>query len=336
MTDALMDRAAGTLLGTAVGDALGVPYEFATPLEAGQRPEMIGGGLGDFAPGEWSDDTAMTVAVARAVAAGADLTAASGCDLVAAGFLSWFDGGPADIGNQTRAVLGAVRRRAAGTEAAGGQAMGGLLAQEARVFAVDHPHAAGNGALMRTTPVALWRPDDREATAVAARVVASLTHADPVAGDSCILWTEAVRVALTERQFVATAGLDLVPGARRDWWRALLDDALTDTSSGVPGRRFSPNGWTVTALQAAVVAVAAGLRSEAPLEEGLCHAVRIGDDTDTVAAIAGGLLGALHGAASIPAAWADRVHGWPGLTGPDLVALGRACLSAGQAGAADL
>lgn len=330
MADALRDRAAGVLLGTAVGDALGVPYEFATPLEADQRPAMIGGGLGDFAPGEWSDDTAMTVAVARAVAAGGDLTADSGCDLIAAGFLSWFDGGPADIGNQTRAVLGAVRRRLRP-----GERVGLVLAEEARSFAVDHPHAAGNGALMRTAPVALWRPADREATAAAARAVASLTHADPVAGDSCILWTEAVRVALTEREFVPVAGLDLLPASRRDWWRELLDDALTDSSTGVRGRRFSPNGWTVTALQAAVVAVAAGLHSDAPLEEGLCHAVRIGDDTDTVAAIAGGVLGALVGAAEIPATWVDLVHGWPGLSGADLVELGHACLVAGRAGEAD-
>lgn len=325
----MLDRAAGALIGTAVGDALGVPYEFSTPLEAHQRPAMIGGGLGDFAPGEWSDDTSMMVAIARAIAAGGDLLAESGGDLVAADFLSWYDGGPADIGNQTRAVLGAARRRVLGDAPAGR-----VLSEEAQVFALEHPHAAGNGALMRTAPIALWRPTDRAATAAAARVVAALTHADPVAGDSCVLWSETIRVAITERAFWPLAGLELVPAERRDWWRGLIDEACAVDSTAVPGRRFSPNGWTVTALQAALSAITHGQRSDSPVEEALCHAVRIGDDTDTVAAIAGGLLGALHGASAIPSSWVEQVHGWPGLTGAALAGLARDCLAAGQAGAA--
>ena len=49
--------------------------------------------------------------------------------------------------------------------------------------------------------------------------------------------------------------------------------------------------------------------------------VRAGDDTDTVAAIAGALLGARHGASAVPAEWRAAVHGWPGLTADDLVEL---------------
>ena len=51
------DRAAGVLLAAACGDALGVPYEFAPRLTQKQTPQMIGGGLGPYAPGEYSDDT---------------------------------------------------------------------------------------------------------------------------------------------------------------------------------------------------------------------------------------------------------------------------------------
>lgn len=59
----VLDRASGVLLGQACGDALGVPYEFDYPPEG--EAEMRGGGLGPYAPGEWSDDTQMAICVAR-------------------------------------------------------------------------------------------------------------------------------------------------------------------------------------------------------------------------------------------------------------------------------
>ena len=59
------DRAAGVLLGEACGDALGVPYEFQPPIAVSERPEMRGGGLGPYAPGEYSDDTQMAVCIAE-------------------------------------------------------------------------------------------------------------------------------------------------------------------------------------------------------------------------------------------------------------------------------
>ena len=68
---------------------------------------MIGGGLGNFAPGEWTDDTSMTVAIAEVAATGVDLRTPAGLDAVAAGFVRWYDSQPADIGIQTRRVLSA-------------------------------------------------------------------------------------------------------------------------------------------------------------------------------------------------------------------------------------
>ena len=65
-TPAQTDRAAGVLVGQAIGDALGVPYEFGTArLDAETGPQMIGGGLGNYAPGEWSDDTQMAEALSE-------------------------------------------------------------------------------------------------------------------------------------------------------------------------------------------------------------------------------------------------------------------------------
>ena len=310
LSPAQESRVTATLLGTAVGDALGVPYEFGRRLEVTEIPEMIGGGLGDFAPGEWSDDTSMAVAVAEAVAAGHDLTSEAGLDAVAQRFLRWytdFDCSPPDIGIQTRAVLGATHRRMQDDPTA---SAGAAMTEESLAFAAEHPHSAGNGALMRTAPVALAHLDDRETLAEAARAVAGLTHSDDLARESCVLWCEAIRAAILEEHIDIAAGLDLLPPARRYEWARLLGAAAQQDPLS-----FSPNGFTVTALQAAASAILHANQDETHLVESLRTAIRIGDDTDTVAAIAGGLLGARWGVNAIPQRYADAVHGWPYASG---------------------
>ena len=324
------DRAAGVLLGLACGDALGVPYEFGRPPCQDELAEMRGGGLGGFAPGEWSDDTSMAVASAEVAATGADLTAAEALDAVAEGFLRWYVSQPPDIGIQTQAVLAATKARAEiGSPAE-------TMRVEAAAYAAGHAHSAGNGALMRTAPVALAHLDDRQTCATAARAIASLTHADPLAVDSCVLWTEAIRLAVVEGHLDVPAGLDLVPATRRDRWAQWLQEAL-EAESGAP---FTPNGFTVTALQAALAAISStsvprtdpsiGSFACLHLQDALHAAVRIGDDTDTVAAIAGGLLGARWGASAVPWHWRRAVHGWPGREGRDLVSLATLAVRRGQ------
>ena len=312
LDEAQRDRAAGVLLGQAAGDALGVPYEFALPPHLGQPAEMLGGGLGDLEPGEWSDDTAMAMCVADVTAGGLDLTTSEGIDAVAANFLVWMADDPPDVGLQTSAVLqGTLRALLAGAD---GRAR--VMLDEAEHYASEHPHSAGNGALMRTAVVALSALDDRVRGARSARRVANLTPSDPLAGDSCVLWAEAVRVAVLDGRVDVSAGLDLLPGSRRGRWAAWLDEARAAATGELPGGRFNPNGFTVTALQAATAAVL-GTREEGPgtLPRSLHASVRIGHDTDTVAAIAGGLLGARWGASAVPAEWRDALHGWaPGGT----------------------
>jgi len=99
-----LDRAAGALLGAACGDALGVPYEFARRLSADEMPAMTGGGLGPYAPGEYSDDTQMAACIAQVAATGADLRGEDALDAIAASFLDWAAAGASDIGAQTSAV----------------------------------------------------------------------------------------------------------------------------------------------------------------------------------------------------------------------------------------
>ncbi|MEX0429418.1 ADP-ribosylglycohydrolase family protein [Nocardioides sp. DS6] len=300
----LHDRAAGVLLGQACGDALGVPYEFGTPPAADEPARMTGGGLGDFAPGEWSDDTAMAVAVAEGLLAGA--TFAERLDAIASGFLTWFLDGPADIGVQTRHVLAATARR---TEP-GAPGVAHVMTEEAEGYAARHPHSAGNGALMRTSPVALAYLHDPAGCAQAARAVAALTHADPLAVDSCVVWSESIR------RVVGGGRLELA-------WDVLAPDR-SDIWAEFETLPLRPNGFTVAALRAAWHAITTTPVPEDPalrgghLVEALHAAVRLGDDTDTVAAIAGGLLGARWGAASVPPGWRRAVHGWPGRTADDL------------------
>ncbi|WP_307853587.1 ADP-ribosylglycohydrolase family protein [Nocardioides palaemonis] len=307
MTSDLDDRVAGTLLAAACGDALGVPYEFGSaPLAPDEAPRMIGGGLGPYAPGEWSDDTQMSVVVAQ-VAADRGLGDDVALDAVVEGWLGWLAGGATDVGTQTRSVLGAV---AAGARTAPARE----ARQAAAALHARTGHTAGNGSLMRTAPVALAFLDDPTALAERARAISDLTHADPLAGDACALWCEAIRIAVGEGT-VPDLG-DLVgglPAERRADWSGWVAEAERHEPA-----RFSPNGFVVTALQAAWSAVRHPGPDDSPTVGSLVAAVHAGNDTDTVAAIAGALLGAAHGASSLPDEWLAAAHGWPGLRADDL------------------
>lgn len=300
----LMDRVSGVLLGQACGDALGVPYEFGPALADDVVPEMRGGGPFGFAPGEYSDDTSMAVCIAQVSATGADLTSDDALTDVAQRFLTWGTSAK-DVGNQTRAVFGRTEEPSRMREAA-------------RDYAATHERSAGNGALMRAAVVALSRLDDRDAAAAAATAVAELTHADPLAVESCVLWTEAVRVAVTVGELDLLGGLDLLRADRQNQWREWIE-----TATGVDPRTFEQgNGFTVTALQAAWAAITwtAG-EGPAHFRAALENAVRTGNDTDTVAAIAGGLLGARWGHSAVPWRWTRTLHGYPGLRARDLASL---------------
>ncbi len=330
LDDAQTDRVSGVLLGLACGDALGTPYEGGDPPGPDETADMVGGGPAGLAPGEWSDDTALAVVIADVAATGADLREPAGLDAVAEGFLEWYARGGDGVGRQTAAVLGAAREQL--DRGAEGVSPGAVVTECAAAYARDHERAAGNGALSRTAPVALAHLDDRDALAEAARAVAALTHADPLAGDACVLWCEAVRVAVVAGHFDVRGGLDLLPSERRGAWAGWIDDALEG-----PASDFTPNGGTVAALQAATSAVVLTPAShDGPpsdhLGDALHNAVRVGDDTDTVAAIAGALLGARWGASGVPQVWREKLHGWPGRTGEDLVGMALCAATARRTG----
>ncbi len=310
------DRITGVLVGTACGDALGAGYEFKPPLPPDAPVAMISGPSG-FDPGEWTDDTSMAIAIAEVVRIGADLNDTDAQDQIVERWLDWSHTAK-DIGNQTRAVLGATRRRPS--------------AKAARLHAKAHHErtgrSGGNGSLMRTAPVALGYLYDPDGLAEAARSISSLTHYDSDAGDACVLWTFAIRHAILSGEFNVRVGLDWLPPVSRDRWAALIDDAARRHPYD-----FEHNGWVVQALQAAWSAITTtpvpedapgeGSYPAAHFQLALEAAVRAGNDTDTVAAIAGGLLGARWGVSAVPLTWQRDLHGWPGLRYPDLVELGQ-------------
>ena len=301
-TSLQLHRAAGVLLGAAAGDALGAGYEFTYP-----RPEqsigMIGGGIGGFEPGEWTDDTAMTVAVAEVTASGVDVRTPAGLDAVAARFVRWYDSDPKDIGVQTSKVL--QRRDATGA------------AMTATAAALSG-RKGGNGSLMRTAPIGLAFPGDPAATAEAAFTVSRLTHDDDRAHQACQLWSllieHTVRTGEIDTDWAVLENLDPAVAA---FWLPLKQIAET----GSP-QDFANNGWVVHALQTAWWAIHGADDTDAThLQLALERAVRAGHDTDTTAAIAGALLGARWGASAVPSSWRRILHGWPGLRSDDLIRL---------------
>ena len=349
LSDSQLDRIEGVLLGQAVGDAMGAPYEPGDIPFTG-TPELLGGGFGDYAPGEWSDDTQMSLYIARVAATGADLTSREALDEIARGFCRWVAlDGASDVGVQTRRVLGAV---VDGRDEPG-------IAARMRAAAADLDAATrrtgGNGALMRNGIVGLTRLNDRRATAASARAVAELTHADPLAGDCCVIHAEMIRSAVMGPPWrggplpgatAAMRTLDLIPAERRHYWRDLFDGGILSDSRCLEPP--SGDGFTVHALGHATLALAfvnqvladrtarpagasgrgeAPTANEAPAGESrsartradradrmgriLVRALEASEDKDTVAAIAGALAGSHLGASALDPAWVEAIHGLP-------------------------
>ena len=272
---AARDRAVGALLGLAVGDALGAAIEFEPKPRFARLADIIGGGPHKLKRGEWTDDTAMALALADSLAANAGLDAA---DLMRR-FLDWSDTGAYsctgtcfDNGIQTRAALERFRR------------------SHEPLAGSTEPAASGNGALMRLAPVAIRHWRDRAVMAHVAEVQTRTTHGSPT--------TLAASGTFATMLADAIVGDDLntvlsspAAGAIEDGWRGLHRDMIEGT------------GYVVRSLQAAVWAVS----RSTDFRSAVLLAANLGQDADTTAAIAGQLAGAVFGASGIPAEWLDAL-----------------------------
>jgi ADP-ribosyl-[dinitrogen reductase] hydrolase len=318
LTESQLDRAQGALVTMAAGDALGAPYEFGPPLPI-DKVRMRKSGMWEL--GEWTDDTSMAVVIAEVAAAGHDLRTTGAQDIIVGEWLGWASEAK-DVGVQTRRVLGeASRSDNPSLSAASRDAAADLHKRTGRT--------GGNGSLMRTAPVALAYLGDASALTDAARAISDLTHPDPEAAEACVLWCQATRHAVITGDLKGSAhvGVAYLPeDSRRKW-----SDRLVKAESMVPGdREFAHNGYVVTALMAAWAAITSTTDGRSYTARALTAAVAGGHDADTVAAIAGALIGAAYGANAVPLPWWRVLHGWPGMDAAGLAELATSVTDAAE------
>src|SRR5699024_7125907 len=244
-------RAAGAVVAAAAGDALGAPYEFQPPVPDSEDIDMIGGGVLDWHPGEWTDDTAMAIVVLEASLAasdGHDLRVETAQDHISREWYSWSLGTP-DIGTLTSQVV---------RTAADLARVDGHYAPRAKDFriAADSAHeqlpaSAGNGSLMRVHASVLpylLSPEEDAVEAIIA--VCRLTHVHPDTIEASVLWGLAVRHAIRTGEIDVRQGRPHLPEERRDLW----SDRIAEAEQSTPVM-FRRNGWVVGAFQAAWSAI---------------------------------------------------------------------------------
>lgn len=285
MTD-LQDRAVGCLLGLACGDALGGAVEFRTREDLDRSfpdgvRDITGGGPHRLETGEYTDDTGMALAIARACTAdGIDL------DAVAANFVTWYRSGPKDIGIATTQALELIAQGVPWQEA-------GERLQRNSIDGV-----AGNGAVMRCAPLALRFRSDRERLRWSSIETSRMTHADPRAAWGAVVLNQGIVHLLDggDRSGLVDAAVN-----------GTADERVTNAIVRAPGMMrndVASGGYVLDTLNAAFWSL---LTTESA-EEATVRAVALGSDADTTGAVTGALAGTLYGASTLPARWLDVLH----------------------------
>jgi poly(ADP-ribose) glycohydrolase ARH3 len=276
------DAVVGALLGTFVGDALGMPYEGLSSTAVPARLEMVEARRGR---GTYTDDTEMMIVLAESLLEHGSVNE----EWLAQAFLKRCDPSRG-YGAGTLEVL-ASWRQGVPVDAAAQRLFGG-------------EGSLGNGAAMRIAPIAVFfadRPDELRAQAERS---ARLTHAHPLAVDAAIVQAAAVAAALRGEGILARARA----AARRSMMRRQLDRAAALIGSDLgPAEVGELLGNSAIGHQSVPTAIFAAASHEG-FEEAVSFAVRCGGDTDTLGAMAGALAGAAHGSTSIPARWLDALE----------------------------
>jgi ADP-ribosyl-[dinitrogen reductase] hydrolase len=279
------DRIAGCLVGLAAGDALGAPLEFLSRPEVRQRypqglRDMVDSGI--WKKGEYTDDTQMALLLAESLLEMKGFVASH----LAQRFHVWVRTAK-DVGNQTRAVI----------------RMSGYVDYPENcslLYRANHPDAsAGNGALMRCAPVALFYLNSPHQLVEISRSTARMTHHDSKAQSSCVILNSWIRSAICQavRDGRAEALAQLNETEGSIWQRlAHIEDYGED--------EIVSSGYTVDTLEAAAWSF---LTTES-YEEAVIRAANLGDDADTVAAVCGALAGAYYGYAAIPDRWRGQLQ----------------------------
>ncbi len=291
----MLRRAQGCLLGQLAGDALGSLVEFQ-PVEAIARryPQgvrlMEDGGTFHTIAGQPTDDSEMALLMARAILQ----QGAYDAEAVARAYCWWYDSRPFDIGNTVSMALGAAAPLAR-------QKQDGVA--EACRRAANRSSQA-NGALMRAAPLGIlgagaepghasrWAAED-----------AQLTHPHAVCRHANAVFAASLAFAIREGADARAVHEFALSEARRIHAEAVVLEVLQRAATARPDDYATNQGHVIIALQNAFYQAL-----HAPsFEEGVVDTIMYGGDTDTNAAIAGALLGAIHGRAAIPFQWLDRL-----------------------------
>ena len=299
------DRIAGGLYGLLIGDALGVPYEFyeAEKLPPCDEIEMIPPAgfrktYENVAAGTWSDDGAQALCLFQSLLDKNGFCLEDFSDRV----LSWYedgvwavDGEVFDVGIQTAYALRGYKN--------------GLLPEECGML---NPDGKGNGALMRVLPLVLWHSvhgsHDKEQRIKElvedAHRQCLITHGHVCNQVCCALYCLAAQKLLEglDAHEAIEAGL----GALRRIYQDLPEYEQELEWSIRPDQTWegTGTGYVVDCLRSAFMI----LLQASGYEDGVKRAVLLGNDTDTTACVAGGLLGIRYGIQGIPDRWLSMLR----------------------------
>jgi len=289
------------MLGLAIGDALGVPVEFRSRERLKQNPVMgmRAYGTHNQPAGTWSDDTTMALCTLESLAKGVDY------DDIMERFYRWVDEGYMtphgklfDIG---RTTLHALHLYSTGTSAL---ECGGTDIRD-----------NGNGSLMRILPAVFYLRREYGAACMEKpeafaliHNLSRLTHGHPISQIACGLYCDMANELMNGKTIAEAIGhasliKDSWYGMQEEFspWLSKFDFVNAGILAALPEKAIRSSGYVVDTLQAALWC----LITTDSYSQCVLKAVNLGDDTDTVGAVAGGLAGILYGAESIPEDWLD-------------------------------
>jgi ADP-ribosyl-[dinitrogen reductase] hydrolase len=287
----IVDRFYGSLIGLAVGDAMGAPIEFKPPGSFELVSDMTGDGPHHLEPGEWTDDTSMALCLAESLIETGKFDPVDQLSR----YLLWYRNGYMsvndkcfDIGNTTREALMIFEET--------GEPYPGP----------ENEYSAGNGSLMRLSPVPLFymfNPKDAiEMSGKSSRT----THNHPLAVDACRYMGGLIQGALigTSKDELLSKRYSPVEGY---WEEVPLETKIDEVACGSFKELEPPEirgrGFVVKSLEAALWA----FYKTDSFEDGCLLAVNLGEDADTTGAIYGQLAGAYYGFNNIPDKWTKKL-----------------------------
>lgn len=291
------DRIKGGVLGVIIGDALGLPVQFLTREQIRKNPVtgMRGYGTFNYPAGTWSDDGSLTLCTVESLnLAGYNLNDLS------ERFLRWFESGyltpfdeSFDIGRTTAEAMVQLKRGAKPIEAG-----------------PKDEHSNGNGSLMRILPAALYFSElpDRELIQKLAEI-SRVTHGHPRSQLGCALYGLLVK-ALLLGEDISQAYKTLREKAPEYVKGTILENELPAYQRILDGNllnlaelEINSSGYVVDTLEASIWC----LLQSSDFKGTLLKAVNLGEDTDTVGAVTGGLAGVYYGSSEIPKQWVDEL-----------------------------